>query len=402
MRKILLNKNRINNMTKKATKCEVQFLKKAVFTVLAILALCAGTSAAMASPAVESQINTGGTRAVSSPAADPRIMRVFTVNLSNENVTLTCYLIGRSLKFRNALSRPGIIVMPGGGFTGLADREGEPVALAWLAEGYNAFVLRYTVGNPNDVVRTKAKALTDAEEALELIHQNAVEWHTDPDRIACVGFSAGGFVTAALGTRGRVKPNALILGYPYLQGEDSQGRQHTDIDIDVTSTTPPAFIFSTSEDSLLPHSLSFASAMQKAGVHFELHVFQEGQHGLSLGRSFTAEGEENLVNPIFAQWFSMCADWLRKIWGDFKTGDEFMASWPEYALHNLGVINTPISYLVQRPALWAAILAKAPFLEPLPDNPDVANLTITILSRHIPLLTEELMIEIEVAAKGTF
>jgi hypothetical protein len=142
--------------------------------------------------------------------------------------------------------------------------------------------------------------------------------------------------------------------------------------------------------------------MQKAGVHFELHVFQEGQHGLSLGRTFTAEGEKNLVNPIFAQWLPMCADWLRTIWGDFKTGDEFMAGWPEYAFHNIGVMNTPISYLAQHPTLWAAILEKAPFLEPLPGNPDVSNLTIAILAPHIPLLTDELMTEIESAIKGTF
>jgi acetyl esterase/lipase len=329
-----------------------------------------------------------GTRAVS------RTLRVFAVNLSNENVTLTCYLSGTSPNLRNAIARPGIVVFPGGGFTGTSDREAEPVAMSWLAEGYNAFVLRYTVGPPSERNTVVRKALADAEEALEMIRTNATEWNTDPNRIACVGFSAGGYVAVMLGTKGRIKPNALILGYAAILNNDR-------IDTVVDSNTPPTFIFATRKDSVVSpaNSLDFASALEKAGINFELHIFQEGEHGLSLGRPFTSDGLKSMVNQKFAQWLPLSAEWLRILWGDFPLVDE----WGEGAMEKFGVLETPISVLTKNPDLWAAILKIAPMLEEVARQPSAVNISLSTLARHVPeQITPELLARIEEAAKGLF
>src|SRR3989304_3816830 len=138
------------------------------------------------------------------------MMKTISFNLSHENVTLTSYLLDSSQEMPNTRLRPVVLVFPGGGYYACSDREAEPIALAFLAEGYQAFVLRYSIGENASFPRP----LNDAEEALELIRVNADEWSVDPARIAVCGFSAGGHLAAALGTMGRVRPNALILAYP--------------------------------------------------------------------------------------------------------------------------------------------------------------------------------------------
>jgi hypothetical protein len=85
------------------------------------------------------------------------------VNLSNENITLTCYLIGTSPNLKNAIVRPSIMVFSGGSFIGTSYREAEPVAMIWLAKGYNVFILRYTFGPPserNTVIPVKLRLTT--------------------------------------------------------------------------------------------------------------------------------------------------------------------------------------------------------------------------------------------------
>src|SRR5699024_2482850 len=126
----------------------------------------------------------------------------------NKKVTLTAYLLDSSTEFSNINKRPAVLVFPGGGYYTTSDREAEPIAMAYLAEGYNAFVLRYSVGQESSF----EVALSDAEAAITLIRDNAEVWNTDGNKIATIGFSAGGHLAAALGTMSKNRPNALILG----------------------------------------------------------------------------------------------------------------------------------------------------------------------------------------------
>jgi acetyl esterase/lipase len=223
---------------------------------------------------------------------------------------------------RNADVRPAVLICPGGAYYFCSDREAEPVAMSYLAEGFHAFVLRYSLME-NAVF---PRPLNDAEEALEIIRKNSEEWGVDPDKIAACGFSAGGHLAASLGTMGRSRPNALILGYPCIQSTLNHlfPSPMPSIDEQVDASTPPAFIFHTFEDEVVPvsHALAFATAMSRAEVPFELHVFQKGFHGLSLATPSTSGGMGYLANADFAQWFKLSTAWLRNRFGDFETNDQ--------------------------------------------------------------------------------
>jgi len=134
-------------------------------------------------------------------------MKAFTKNLTNS--TITGYIHEKSGEMPNADIRPAVLVFPGGGYMMCSDREADPVALAYLAEGYNAFILRYTVGIDEPV----SKSFADADEAMAYLHSNAGELNIDKDKIAVVGFSAGGHLAACLVTMvksSRRPPSSVI------------------------------------------------------------------------------------------------------------------------------------------------------------------------------------------------
>lgn len=68
-----------------------------------------------------------------------------------EDVTLTTYIVAEQGELAGIKKRPAVLICPGGGYFNCSDREAEPVALAFAALGYHAFVLRYSTyaeGNP--------------------------------------------------------------------------------------------------------------------------------------------------------------------------------------------------------------------------------------------------------------
>lgn len=237
-------------------------------------------------------------------------MKIETFRLNaNRVATLTCYLLDEARQLKTG-ARPAVLVFPGGGYRFISEREAEPVAMVFLAAGYHAFVLRYSVG---DGVEFSAP-MSEAEAALDLMRENALGWKLNPRKIAVCGFSAGGHLAAALGTMGRVRPNALILGYPLIFDLIGQGRAFPVLPVHekVDDRTSPTFLFATSNDPRVPvtNALTFATALDKAGVPFALHVFQDGVHGLSLAKKHTANGNEKLANRAVAVWVDLCLRWL--------------------------------------------------------------------------------------------
>src|SRR5690625_2036798 len=162
----------------------------------------------------------------------------------------------------------------------VSDREAEPIAMAYLAEGYNAFILRYSVGKESSF----EEALSEAEDAISMIRENADQCNTDPNKIATIGFSACGHLAASLGTMGISRPNALMLGYPCILSDPGLAFTVPSVNKEVDDLTPPTFLFSTFDDQIVPiaHTLSFMEALNKQGIPFESHIFQKGIHGLSL------------------------------------------------------------------------------------------------------------------------
>lgn len=242
-------------------------------------------------------------------------MKIFTEYFNEDkSVSLTAYLLDKSPEMPNVENRPAVLVIPGGGYGMCSDREAEPIAMLYALEGYHTFVLRYTVGRRDEGNYKFEQPFADGEKAMKYIRDNAEEFGVIPDKIAAIGFSAGGHLCSALGTISKNKPNALILAYPCILSDIG-----TVLQCDVPSTneyvtcdTPPSFIFHANDDGLVPvkHSLEFASALAANGVDFEMHIFRNGGHGFSLATPNVCNGK---FDSDASKWGRMSVKWLRKI-----------------------------------------------------------------------------------------
>ncbi|MDL2216667.1 alpha/beta hydrolase [Desulfovibrio sp. OttesenSCG-928-M14] len=231
--------------------------------------------------------------------------------------------------------RGAVIICPGGAYAMLADREAGCVALRYQAFGYQAFVLRYSVGNVRYPV-----ALLELATAVAFVRERAELFDVDPNRISVCGFSAGGHLCANLGVAWNspeissrfadtelIRPNSMILCYPVITAglgthaesmcnllgpkPDQNVLQRVSLERHVSSDTPPAFLWHTNDDALVSvnNSLLFASALSRHGISFELHIFPDGGHGLSLADDVSAAAVEQ-INPRCAQWFGLSLQWL--------------------------------------------------------------------------------------------
>lgn len=222
-----------------------------------------------------------------------------------------------------------VIVCPGGGYASRAPHESGPVAEAFNARGFSAFVLDYRVAPYRFPY-----PLLDAQRAVRTVRARAGELALPPDRIAVLGFSAGGHLAATAGThfdagndaaddpieRASSRPDALILCYPVISfgphghegaclnllGDEPAPEAIEDLcnELQVTPETPPSFLWHTADDPGVPvmNSLLFAEACAAEGVPFELHVYNSGAHGLGLAEE----------SPHVATWIDLAAEWLRE------------------------------------------------------------------------------------------
>jgi acetyl esterase/lipase len=224
-----------------------------------------------------------------------------------------------------------IVVCPGGSYTHLSmQREGIDVA-TWLNSlGIPAFVLKYRVG-PRYHHPTMQM---DAQRAIRYVRAHATEFKLQADRIGILGFSAGGHLAATTGThfveakaeaadpidRVDARPDFMILAYPVISmfdpianklsresllgpSPDQKLLELMSNERQVTKRTPPTFIFHTDDDPGVPveNAVEFFTALKKAGVPAEMHIYAHGKHGVGLGTT----------DPILATWPARLADWLR-------------------------------------------------------------------------------------------
>lgn len=242
-------------------------------------------------------------------------MRTETIILSEErNVSLTCYIQPVENEFHNIMKRPAVLILPGGGYGMCSDREADPVAFPYLKAGFQVFILRYSVKE----YAVWPRPLEDYEEAMEMLREKSDEWHLYPDKIAVIGFSAGGHLAGCAATMARNKPNAAILGYAVL-GEDVKGCNVTAPDAikAVDMFTPPCFLFSTRTDHVVPvdNTTRFMTALSDAGVAFEGHIYSFGPHGFSTADSSVAGTDD--ITPRASRWVSDSIEWLKELFGDF-------------------------------------------------------------------------------------
>lgn len=229
------------------------------------------------------------------------------------NVTLDVFVPKISDEMPNMKVKPGILVLPGGGYSFCSEREAEPVAFEFMAKGYNVFILRYSL-KEDSLFPTP---LNDAVLALKTIRENQKIWNTDPQRIAVCGFSAGGHLAAALSTMSDEKPNACILGYPCILENIGKilANPIPGLDTEVTDQTPPTFIVSAADDDIVPieNSLKYAQALTDNKIPYEMHIFSRGGHGFSTstGVATIDERQEFVKNTVV--WIELCLNWLKTI-----------------------------------------------------------------------------------------
>lgn len=230
------------------------------------------------------------------------------------------------------VNTPAILVVPGGGYGGLANNhEGSQIADFLNARGMHAFVLKYRLGPKYN----HPVPWMDASRAIRLIRSRAEEWQVDPSRLGIWGFSAGGHLTSTVVTqfdlgnakdadlveRQSSRPDFAVLCYPVISMEPPlthQGSRNNLLGPNpdpvlvkslsnqnrVKSTTPPCFLFHTAADSAVPvgNAIVFYQACLEKKVPAELHIFEDGPHGVGLAQK----------DPVLKVWPSLLWSWLSK------------------------------------------------------------------------------------------
>jgi acetyl esterase/lipase len=223
--------------------------------------------------------------------------------------------------------RPAVVVLPGGGYGMRAPHEGAPFAELFAAHGLVSLVCHYRVA-PHRFPAPMA----DAARALRLTRALADELSIDPQRLALLGFSAGGHLACTTGTQPELhrepdddlvghfsaRPDRLILAYPVVSmtqdyhvgsSENLLGPEPPEVlrrqfsnELHVTAANPPVFLFHTASDEGVPvsNSIRFAQACLAHGVPTALHVYPRGPHGVGLAED----------DPELRSWPQLLLDWL--------------------------------------------------------------------------------------------
>lgn len=236
--------------------------------------------------------------------------------------TLTVYFPEQS-----TASGAAMVIFPGGGYGGLAPHEGKGYADWLVTNGIACAVLKYRLGSSG---YRHPVMLNDAARAVRVVRSHAGEWKIDSKRVGIIGSSAGGHLASTLIThfdsgksdssdpieRESSRPDLAILCYPVItMGPNTHAGSKKNLlgdkpdpelvknlsnETQVTKETPPCFVWHTQEDKgvKVENSLEFAAALQRAGVPFDLHVYQKGPHGIGTANN----------HP----WTKDCIFWLRE------------------------------------------------------------------------------------------
>ena len=150
--------------------------------------------------------------------------------------------------------------------------------------------------------------------------ENAYRWHVMPDKIAVIGFSAGGHLAGAAATMGRRRPAAAILGYAVLRRETALelGKDMPGIPNHVDENTPPCFLFASRTDSVVPiqNTLDMMEALNRYHTSFECHIYAYGPHGFSTG-DHSVQSCETRIPARASGWAEDSVSWLKDLFGDF-------------------------------------------------------------------------------------
>ncbi len=256
---------------------------------------------------------------------------------------------------------PTIVICPGGAYFWTSFREDESVALRFLSEGFHVVVVHYATEGREKMAPDQLESLPAAPvsafpnpllalaKAVAFVKENAEKYHVDLDYVVVGGFSAGGNVAGQLGVywdkewlgdlvgkaADLLRPTHLLLAYAafdiYPDYDEevfhkvsyaASGKAFPSRELldklnpikHVSTATPPSFVWHTAEDVLVPasNSMAYCQALAKAGVPYELHIFNKGKHGLVLGDLRTGVKSSNQNAQVY-KWVDLFLEWLAPI-----------------------------------------------------------------------------------------
>ena len=250
---------------------------------------------------------------------------------------LSAYLLDNYEDIDPNRRRPAVLVIPGGAYLFCSNREAEGVAMQFLAKGFQAFVLHYSVSPAKYPTQ-----LVEASMAMAFIRRNSESLLVDRERVGVIGFSAGGHLAGTLSVLyndhnvydvfdleiEENKPDFSVLCYAVLDhevghamtyevvsGGDEDLKEYLSLPAQVHRDVPPTFLWCTANDATVDcrNSLRYADALKAMDVPFELHIFESGVHGLSIAdRETETPDNPQLYNENVQVWVRLCINWLKK------------------------------------------------------------------------------------------
>ncbi len=251
---------------------------------------------------------------------------------------LTAYVRDVSEEINPLRKVPAALIIPGGGYGMVSFREAEPIAMKYLAYGFNAFVLDYSI-----VPLRYPTQIVEASMAAAYIRLNADKLLTNANQLFAVGFSAGGHLAAMLGsvkncpdvekyfkTTVDIQPNAVVLSYPVITSDaktahmgsfdnlcgenNTELKKKVDILNFINENSAPAFIWSTYNDAVVPCANALLAALKynEYRVPFSVCVLGKGEHGLSCA-DITAYGTDKQITEASvsaSEWIRHSVEWL--------------------------------------------------------------------------------------------
>ncbi len=230
-----------------------------------------------------------------------------------------------------------VIVCAGGAFMYKTDYEADQVARFFYDAGFQAAILDYRV-----YPYTQEHWLADGRRAIRYARAHAAAWNVRPDRIAMLGFSAGGMLAGMCGTlfddgsadapdpveRASSRPDTALVCYgSFCRASFPQSGLNFDLaaqqaaaryapEKNIGENTPPFFLFETLDDD--PRGiLRMGQELADRGILCELHLFPTGKHGQGL---YDGNHPSAPLNPHTAKWSSLAVDWLHML--DFSSAGQ--------------------------------------------------------------------------------
>ena len=238
-----------------------------------------------------------------------------------------------SEKNESVTQRPGMLVCPGGGYFYCSPREGEPIEYRFLSEGFNCFILDYSIQ-----VKYPDPHL-DLARAFSYIREHEKEFDLIENSLSIIGFSAGGHLIGSYGylypelakkldiNESLLRPFSIVMCYPVtttqigtvsetreiITGNDEVLKKKLDIPCNITSNYPPTFVMTTKDDQCVPyiHSEMLVKELKKHNVKYEYHLYDSGQHGCSMvNRSCYQNQDITEKMKEIRDWASLASDFI--------------------------------------------------------------------------------------------